>query len=229
VPNLPSHSPRYGMLLADERHNLGRTYLASLDTCNFGEIDRILTVLESEAKAITRSSGAQHSFASICDDVGQEFSLTVPVTREQVSRSARDDIRAAFEALHEHRYAHHFAERAGRVDQRPPDRTGSGAKTVDPPPDVKAQATKTVRYSWRAPWRSTCRSTCGRRAVSRSKDRRTSACAGIRYKDDHLRGRRTRDEGFRRNDNLIGKFKVKTRLDPVTLEIIRNTLPGDCQ
>ena len=126
-----------------ERHNLGRTYLASLDTCNFGEIDRIINELESEAKAITRSSGAQHSFAFDLRYVGQEFSLTVPIIREQVSRSARGDIRAAFDALHEHRYAHHSPSEPVELINVRLTVLAQGPKPSIPPPEVKTQATKT--------------------------------------------------------------------------------------
>jgi N-methylhydantoinase A len=42
--------------------------------------------------------------------VGQEFTLSVPVTREQIARGDRKNIRTAFDALYEHRYAHHSPE-----------------------------------------------------------------------------------------------------------------------
>jgi N-methylhydantoinase A len=42
--------------------------------------------------------------------VGQEFTLSVPVTRQQLVDGDRDGIRRAFDALYEHRYAHHSPE-----------------------------------------------------------------------------------------------------------------------
>jgi N-methylhydantoinase A len=39
--------------------------------------------------------------------VGQEFTLSVPVTRQQLAESDRAGIRRTFDALYEHRYAHH--------------------------------------------------------------------------------------------------------------------------
>src|SRR5215510_9922851 len=39
--------------------------------------------------------------------VGQEFTLSVPVSRELIARGDRQKIRKAFDALYEHRYAHH--------------------------------------------------------------------------------------------------------------------------
>ncbi len=38
--------------------------------------------------------------------VGQEFTLSVPVSRDAIKRGDRQKIRAAFDALYEHRYAH---------------------------------------------------------------------------------------------------------------------------
>src|SRR5262249_3478475 len=39
--------------------------------------------------------------------VGQEFTLSVPVTRDMLKRGDRQKIRTAFDALYHHRYAHH--------------------------------------------------------------------------------------------------------------------------
>src|SRR5262249_56138451 len=39
--------------------------------------------------------------------VGQEFTLQVPVTLEQLKAADRRGIRQAFDAMYEHRYAHH--------------------------------------------------------------------------------------------------------------------------
>jgi N-methylhydantoinase A len=39
--------------------------------------------------------------------VGQEFTLPVPISLDQLAASDRDGIRTAFNALHEQRYAHH--------------------------------------------------------------------------------------------------------------------------
>ena len=107
VPELPSHFSAVGMLLADEVHNLVRTYFAPLDTCDFAVIGGIVEELEREVRAITRSPHAEHSFALDLRYVGQEFSLTVPVTREQLRAGDRATIRRAFDQLHEHRYSHH--------------------------------------------------------------------------------------------------------------------------
>ena len=109
IPNLPSHFSAVGMLLADEVHNRVRTYYAPIDTCEFAAVDRIVEELEREVRSITRSPQAEHTLALDLRYVGQEFSLTVPVTREQIRGARREDIRRAFDELHEHRYSHHAA------------------------------------------------------------------------------------------------------------------------
>jgi len=107
VPRLPSHFSALGMLLAEERHDLVRTYLAPVESCDFSIVGGIVDELESEAKAITRSDKAEHSLALDLRYVGQEFSLTIPVTRSQIAAGDRAAIRAAFDQTHEHRYAHY--------------------------------------------------------------------------------------------------------------------------
>jgi N-methylhydantoinase A len=59
--------------------------------------------------------------------MGQEFTLAVPVTLAQLKAGKRDTIRKAFDALYEHRYAHHSPEepvemvnvRLGVIGKRP--------------------------------------------------------------------------------------------------------------
>ena len=58
---------------------------------------------------------------------GQEFTLPVPVTLDQLKRGDRAGIRTAFDKLYEHRYAHHSPEepvemvniRLGAIGKRP--------------------------------------------------------------------------------------------------------------
>jgi len=59
--------------------------------------------------------------------MGQEFTLSVPVELGQLKRGDRQGIRTAFDALYEHRYAHHSPEepvemvniRVGAIGKRP--------------------------------------------------------------------------------------------------------------
>jgi N-methylhydantoinase A len=64
-----------------------------------------------EARRVLRQSGSVE-LATLLDlrYVGQEFSISVPVTEAQLAGGRIDEIRASFDALHEHRYAHHAAD-----------------------------------------------------------------------------------------------------------------------
>jgi N-methylhydantoinase A len=65
----------------------------------------------AEAEASLRSvRTAEHQLALDLRYVGQEFSLSVPVAMAQIEAGDAGAIRAAFDALHDQRYAHHSAE-----------------------------------------------------------------------------------------------------------------------
>jgi N-methylhydantoinase A len=106
VPTLPSHFSALGMLLADERHDFVRTFLAPIETCDFGKIAAIVEELKKEAKAITRSNEAEHALSLEIRYVGQEFSLTVPASADQIAGADRDGLRSTFDQMHDQRYAH---------------------------------------------------------------------------------------------------------------------------
>ena len=83
----------------------------------------------SEAKKNLRHAGnAEWQIALDLRYVGQEFTLSVPVTREAIKKGDRQKIRAAFDALYEHRYAHQSPEepvemvniRVAAIGKRPP-------------------------------------------------------------------------------------------------------------
>ncbi|MCC6889587.1 MAG: hydantoinase/oxoprolinase family protein [Hyphomicrobiales bacterium] len=107
VPRYPSHFSALGMLLADERHDLVRTYLAPLDSTDFARVRAIVEELEREGRGLARSPHPSFEASFDLRYVGQEFTLSVPVTRRQIETGDRTGIRKAFDALHEQRYAHH--------------------------------------------------------------------------------------------------------------------------
>ena len=140
VPSFPSHFSALGMLLADERHDLVRTFLAPLDRADFELIRTISEELADEARRITRRSGAELSLSFDLRYVGQEFSLSVPVTREQIEQGQRDDIRSAFDAVHEQRYAHHASDEPVEIINIRLVTRVSGSKPVFPSPQGVAVA-----------------------------------------------------------------------------------------
>jgi N-methylhydantoinase A len=111
VPLFPSHFSALGMLLADERHDFIRTFYSDLASVDFATLADIHREMVAEATASLRhASGAERQIHLDLRYVGQEFTLQVPVTVAQLEAGDRAGIRAAFDALYEHRYAHHSPE-----------------------------------------------------------------------------------------------------------------------
>jgi N-methylhydantoinase A len=128
VPLFPSHFSALGMLLADERHDFIRTYYSDLAAVDFAELVNIYQDMVAEAKASLRHTrGAVEQIQLDLRYMGQEFTLAVPVTLAQLKAGKRELIRKAFDALYEHRYAHHSPEepvemvniRLGVIGKRP--------------------------------------------------------------------------------------------------------------
>src|SRR3954467_6155341 len=108
VPLFPSHFSALGMLLADERHDFIRTFYSDLAAVDFAVLAKIHHEMVAEATASLRhAAGAERQIHLDLRYVGQEFTLQVPVSVGQIERADRAGIRIAFDALYEHRYAHH--------------------------------------------------------------------------------------------------------------------------
>jgi N-methylhydantoinase A len=108
VPLFPSHFSALGMLLADERHDFIRTFYSDLVGLDFAALLNIQREMVAEASASLRhAADARHQIHLDLRYVGQEFTLPVPVSVAQLECKDGAGIRAAFDALYEHRYAHH--------------------------------------------------------------------------------------------------------------------------
>jgi N-methylhydantoinase A len=108
VPLFPSHFSALGMLLADERHDFIRTHFSDLASLDFAALVKVHAEMRAEAMASLRHArDAQEQVALDLRYVGQEFTLSVPITLKQLQTGDRKGIRKAFDALYEHRYAHH--------------------------------------------------------------------------------------------------------------------------
>ena len=108
VPLFPSHFSALGMLLADERHDFTRTFYYDLANLDFAELLKVHDEMAAEAKkSLRHARNAEFKTELDIRYVGQEFTLSVPVSRELIVRGDRQKIRKAFDALYEHRYAHH--------------------------------------------------------------------------------------------------------------------------
>jgi N-methylhydantoinase A len=107
VPLFPSHFSALGMLLADERHDFIRTFYSDLASLDFKALAAIHDEMASEAKkSLRHATKAEWQIALDLRYVGQEFTLSVAVPIDLIKRGDRKKIRAAFDALYEHRYAH---------------------------------------------------------------------------------------------------------------------------
>src|SRR5262249_13888463 len=116
VPLFPSHFSALGMLLADERHDFIRTYYSDLATVDFDALAAVHDEMVAEAQAgLRHAKGAERHLHLDLRYVGQEFTLSVPVTFAQVKKRDRAGIRDAFDRLYEHRYAHHSPDEAVEI------------------------------------------------------------------------------------------------------------------
>ena len=111
VPRFPAHFSALGMLMADERHDVTRTFLATLAAVEAADLIRIHDEMVEEARGMLRAAG-DAEFLCFLDlrYVGQEFSIGVSVDRAMLEAGRFGEIRARFDDLHERRYAHHAAD-----------------------------------------------------------------------------------------------------------------------
>jgi N-methylhydantoinase A len=108
VPLFPSHFSALGMLLADERHDFIRTFYGDLAGIDFAALVQTHSEMVREALGgLRHKDSAEQQIHLDLRYVGQEFTLQVPVTLDQLKAADRHGIRGAFDALYEHRYAHH--------------------------------------------------------------------------------------------------------------------------
>ena len=111
IPVLPSHFSAFGMLMSDIRHDYVRTYLSPLNKLDFNELKRIFAETLSEAEQMLKGE-------RVADDAmtfqryldlryeGQEFSIKVPVSEDEVASAALKTIRDRFDSIHDRSFGH---------------------------------------------------------------------------------------------------------------------------
>jgi N-methylhydantoinase A len=98
-------------LLADERHDFIRTFYGDLAGIDFKALVQTCAEMMREATTgLRHKDKAEQQIQLDLRYVGQEFTLQVPVTLEQLKAGDQEGIRRAFDAMYEHRYAHHSPE-----------------------------------------------------------------------------------------------------------------------
>ena len=113
VPTLPSCFSALGMLLADLRHDLVRTFVRLFPMQDYAEINGVIRELRLEG--VQRLKSADVAEADIDCSVhldlryaGQQWTLSTPVGGDSVSAANAAAIRTAFNALYETRFGHSF-------------------------------------------------------------------------------------------------------------------------
>jgi len=111
IPVLPSHFSAFGMLMSDIRHDYVRTQLVALPKLNFGELGRMFAEMLDEAKtmlATERVTDDAMTFQRFLDlrYEGQEFSIKVPVSGEEIVAGDLQTIRDRFDSIHDRSFGH---------------------------------------------------------------------------------------------------------------------------
>jgi N-methylhydantoinase A len=150
VPVFPSHFSALGMLMADERHDLSRTYYAELGEADFAQLRIIATEMRDAAgQLIAGEREVTHQLLFDLRYVGQEFALSVLVMPAQLAAADRAAIRTAFDALHEQRYAHHATDEPVEIINLRLIALGRRPKLVLPPiPPAGAAQPRERRAVW---------------------------------------------------------------------------------
>ena len=177
VPLFPSHFSALGMLLADERHDFIRTVYTDLASLDFKALNAVHDEMAAEAKkSLRHSNKAEWQIALDLRYVGQEFTLSVPVSRDAIKSGDRQKIRAAFDALYEHRYAHQSPDepvemvniRLAAIGKRPKLRFPSSPSAARPGRQGAATSISAIRAR-RCPARSISAATSAPAHASRGR------------------------------------------------------------
>ena len=109
IPLFPAHFSALGMLLADERHDLVRTHYVDLRTADLAHVATIYDDMLAEGSLQLRNPREfEKQYQLDLRYVGQDFTLSVPVTRDQlVEVGGWEAIRRMFDEAYERRYAYH--------------------------------------------------------------------------------------------------------------------------
>jgi N-methylhydantoinase A len=109
VPRAPGHFCAFGMLFADLRYDLVRTWFTRLADVSFDAIERVYAQLIDEGRKALAAGGVapgRIATARAADMryVGQEHPVTVALPAEAFRRRSRDALKARFDEEHLQRY-----------------------------------------------------------------------------------------------------------------------------
>jgi N-methylhydantoinase A len=111
IPRLPAIFSAVGMLMADLRHDYVQTHYVPLTGSALAETGPMFAELVALGRERLTAEGVEAeamSFERSLDlrYVGQEFALPIPVGDDELHDGDRAQVRARFDAAHEHRYGY---------------------------------------------------------------------------------------------------------------------------
>ena len=115
IPRFPAHFSALGMLLADQRHDFVQTYLHPLNEIDFAELSKLVAEMIVRAEALLSSEGINTTHVSYqpyldLRYIGQEFTLSVPVSKSTIESGDVLNIRKAYDELHDRNYGHYATD-----------------------------------------------------------------------------------------------------------------------
>jgi N-methylhydantoinase A len=108
IPLFPAHFSALGMLLADERHDLVRTYYADLQTADLTDVAAVYDDMLREGRTQMRAGQRfEQQYQVDVRYAGQDFTMSIPIEREHLTADGVQPIRERFDREYEQRYAYH--------------------------------------------------------------------------------------------------------------------------
>jgi N-methylhydantoinase A len=120
IPPLPGHYSAFGMLVSDVRHDYVRTCFGRLDEVAPDTLAAMIAEMSDEGRALLKEEGLPSDAISAepffdLRYAGQEFTLRVPVSPDEISPDGLRAVRARFDDMHEARYGHVAKDEAVEV------------------------------------------------------------------------------------------------------------------
>ena len=156
VPRAPGHFCAFGMLFADLRYDLVRTWFTRLADVSFDAIERAYAELIEDGRKSLASGGVAPERVAVARSadmryVGQEHPVTVALPPEAFRRRSRDALKRRFDEEHLQRYGTNAPEEpaeivslrvavTGTMKKPPLERVARGART--PPASAKRASRK---------------------------------------------------------------------------------------
>jgi N-methylhydantoinase A len=215
VPRAPGHFCAFGMLFADLRYDLVRTWFARLSEVSFDEIERVYVELIEEGRRSLAASGVAVARAADMRYVGQEHPVTVALPPDVFKRRSREALKRRFDEEHLQRYGTNAPEEPAEIVSLRATVSGAMRK---PPLERIARGGRTPPASARRGKRSAYFAELGKAALTptyaREELRAGNRIDGPALVEEHasttvvLPGDRLRVDGFGNLDIEIARRKT---------------------